>query len=285
MVGEKNTQEENILIFKELDMFTGGLRKGCLYIIGGRASMGKTAFVINIALNALRQNKNVAFFTLEMQEEEIIIRIIAQEEKISLTKIIQNNLKAEIYSILDSNKDYQKLMPFIKDNWDLDIQSIFSYSKQLKDQNKLNLIIVENLQSLQNKSKIEMSEIIYELKKMSKYFQVPIIVTSHIFLDVDKRKNKRPCASDLFDHSEKKLMGCIEREADTIMLIYRESFYLRKEEPNYETEREKHNDWAKKMDEVYENAEIIIDKNRHGLLGKINLKFENRFLKFSDLNT
>ena len=253
--------------FYDLDSLTQGFQKSDLIILAGRPSMGKTAFVLNLTENILKQYKlPVVFFSLEMSKEQLIYRLLSNETSISQTRLKLGNLyKEDWYELKKSIQEYSQLPFFIDDQPNLTTLNIRSRIKKiLFEQNKIGLIVIDYLQLLlSSKSKSEnrvqeISQITRTLKNIAKEFQIPIIALSQLSRNVESRVNKRPVLSDLRES------GSIEQDADLVLMLYRENYY---------------NPTIKK-NETITPAELIIAKHRNGPLGMVNLLFQNDPTKF-----
>ena len=253
--------------FYDLDSLTQGFQKSDLIILAGRPSMGKTAFVLNLTENILKQYKlPIIFFSLEMSKEQLIYRLLANETGISQTRLKLGNLyKEDWYELKKSIQEYSQFPFFIDDQPNLTTLNIRSRIKKiLFEQNKIGLIIIDYLQLLlSSKSKSEnrvqeISQITRTLKNIAKEFQIPIIALSQLSRNVENRVNKRPVLSDLRES------GSIEQDADLVLMLYRESYY---------------NSTIKKNENITP-AELIIAKHRNGPLGIVDLLFQDDPTKF-----
>lgn len=255
--------------FYDLDSLTQGFQKSDLIILAGRPSMGKTAFVLNITENILKNYKlPVIFFSLEMSKEQLIYRLLSNESGISQTRLKIGNLyKEDWHELKISIQNYSRLPFFIDDQVNLTTQDIRSKIKKiLFEQNKIGLIIIDYLQLLLNsQSKFEnrvqeLSQITRSLKSIAKEFHIPIIALSQLSRNVENRINKRPVLSDLRES------GSIEQDADLVLMLYRENYY---------------NSKIKKAEKTtIMPAELIIAKHRNGPLGTIDLLFQIDPTKF-----
>ena len=253
--------------FYDLDSLTQGFQKSDLIILAGRPSMGKTAFVLNITENILKNYKvPIIFFSLEMSKEQLIYRLLSNETGVSQTRLKLGNLYKEDWNKLkDSIQIYSKLPFFINDQVDVTISDIRSKIKKIVfEQSHIGLIVIDYLQLLLN-SKIkvenrvqELSQITRSLKRIAKEFQTPIIALSQLSRNVENRVNKRPILSDLRES------GSIEQDADLVLMLYRENYY------NSTTE-------------IITPAELIIAKHRNGPLGIIKLSFQIDPTKFFNI--
>ena len=253
--------------FYDLDSLTQGFQKSDLIILAGRPSMGKTAFVLNIAENIIKKYKvPILFLSLEMSKEQLIYRLLANETGIGQTRLKIGNLyKEDWHELKKSIQSYSRLPFFIDDQPNLTTQDIRSKIKQiLFEQNKIGLIIIDYLQLLLNsKSKSEnrvqeLSQITRELKNLAKEFQIPVIALSQLSRNVENRINKRPVLSDLRES------GSIEQDADLVLMLYRENYY---------------NSIVDKNENITA-AELIIAKHRNGPLGTVELSFQTDPTKF-----
>ena len=274
---------------RDFDKKIGGLHKSDLIIIAGRPSMGKTAFATNIASNISKEfennknKKNVLFFSLEMSSEQLATRLLGELSEISSENIRTGNLSKKDFSkILSSSDDLKKLNLFIDDTPALNIASIRTRARRLKRKFGLDLIILDYLQLVNGESKKmndnrvqEISEITRGLKAIAKELDLPVIALSQLSRKVEDREEKRPQLADLRES------GAIEQDADLVVFLYREEYYLARTEPPEGTD--KHEVWTNKMDKVHNIAEAIIAKHRHGPISKVKLHFNPSWTKFSDL--
>jgi replicative DNA helicase len=277
--------------FIDLNKWLGGLNRSDLVILAGRPSMGKTALATNIAFNAAMScMKNtdgggkVAFFSLEMSSEQLVTRILAQECAIPSEKIRRGEIREEDFSkIVTVNKRLTQLPMFIDDTPALTMSSIRTRARKLKRQYGLDLIVVDYLQLIQgssekkNENRVqEISEITRSLKALAKELDIPVLALSQLSRAVEARDDKRPQLADLRES------GSIEQDADVVMFVYREEYYEARREPTPGTD--KHAEWLDKMSKIYNLAEIIVAKQRHGPIGTMRLFFDGRYTKFDDLS-
>ena len=272
---------------KDFDKKIGGLHKSDLIIIAGRPSMGKTAFATNIASNISKEfqtkNKNVLLFSLEMSSEQLATRLIGELAELSSENIRTGNLsKADFNKLLKSSEDLKKLNLFIDDSPALSISSIRTRARRMKRKFGLDLLILDYLQLVNGESRAndnrvqEISDITRGLKAIAKELNIPVIALSQLSRKVEDREEKRPQLSDLRES------GAIEQDADLVVFLYREEYYLARTEPPEGTE--KHEIWTNKMEKVHNVAEAIIAKHRHGPISKVKLHFNPSWTKFSDLS-
>ncbi|MEE2695167.1 MAG: replicative DNA helicase [Pseudomonadota bacterium] len=274
---------------KDFDKKIGGLHKSDLIIIAGRPSMGKTAFATNIASNISKsteekesKKKNVLFFSLEMSSEQLATRLVGELAELSSENIRTGNLsKSDFSKLVKSSENLKNLNLFIDDSPALTISSIRTRARRLKRKNGLDLLILDYLQLVNGESKYnenrvqEISDITRGLKAIAKEFDIPVIALSQLSRKVEDREEKRPQLSDLRES------GAIEQDADLVVFLYREEYYLARTEPQEGTE--KHEIWTSKMEKVHNIAEAIIAKHRHGPISKVKLHFNPSWTKFSDL--
>ena len=272
----------------DFDKKIGGLHKSDLVIIAGRPSMGKTAFATNIAANISKEfevknkNRNVLLFSLEMSSEQLATRLMGELSELSSENIRTGNLsKADFNKLLKSSEDLKKLNLFIDDSPALSISSIRTRARRMKRKFGLDLLILDYLQLVNGESRAndnrvqEISDITRGLKAIAKELNIPVIALSQLSRKVEDREEKRPQLSDLRES------GAIEQDADLVVFLYREEYYLARTEPPEGTE--KHEIWTSKMEKVHNVAEAIIAKHRHGPISKVKLHFNPSWTKFSDL--
>ena len=272
----------------DFDKKIGGLHKSDLIIIAGRPSMGKTAFATNIASNICNgknnDNKtNVLFFSLEMSSEQLATRVISELSQISSEGIRTGNLsKTDFEKIIVASEKLKNLSLFIDDSPALTISSIRTRSRRLKRKFGLDLIIIDYLQLINGESRNsndnrvkEISDITRGLKAIAKELNIPVVALSQLSRKVEEREEKRPQLADLRES------GSIEQDADLVVFLYREEYYLARTEPPEGTE--KHAMWTSKMEKVHNIAEAIVAKHRHGPISRVKLHFNATNTKFSDL--
>ena len=272
----------------DFDKKIGGLHKSDLIIVAGRPSMGKTAFATNIASNICNgknndNNTNVLFFSLEMSSEQLATRVISELSQISSEGIRTGNLsKTDFEKIIVASEQLKNLSLFIDDSPALTISSIRTRSRRLKRKFGLDLIIIDYLQLITGESRNsndnrvkEISDITRGLKAIAKELNIPVVAQSQLSRKVEEREEKRPQLADLRES------GSIEQDADLVVFLYREEYYLARTEPPEGTE--KHAMWTSKMEKVHNIAEAIVAKHRHGPISRVKLHFNATNTKFSDL--
>ena len=272
---------------KDLDDRLGGLHKSDLLIIAGRPSMGKTALATNIAFNASKkiQDDNrqscVAFFSLEMSSEQLSTRILAEQSRIKSNDIRRGRISEDQFDkFLETSKNISELPLYIDETPAISIAALSNRARRIKRIHGLDLVVVDYIQLMRATNTKdgrvqEISEITQGLKAIAKELSVPVVALSQLSRAVEQRDDKKPQLSDLRES------GSIEQDADVVMFVYREAYYLERKEPRPATVE--HAEWQAKMNEVSSLAEIIIGKQRHGPTGNIMLEFEAMFTKFKDI--
>ncbi len=272
---------------RDLDDRLGGLHQSDLIIIAGRPSMGKTSLATNIAFNAAQKiqenssKSSVAFFSLEMSSEQLSTRIISEQAKIGSNDIRRGRISDEQFDrFLETSKNISELPLFIDETPAISIAAMSNRARRIKRLHGLDLIVVDYIQlmkgSFNNKDGRvqEISQITQGLKAIAKELGIPVLALSQLSRQVEQRDDHKPQLADLRES------GSIEQDADVVMFVYREGYYLQRKEPREATVE--HAEWQAKMNEVAHLAEIIIGKQRHGPIGKVTLEFEERFTKFKD---
>ena len=271
---------------RDLDDRLGGLHQSDLIIIAGRPSMGKTALATNIAFNAaskLQENKKkstVAFFSLEMSSEQLSTRILAEQSRIKSNDIRRGKISDEQFDkFIETSKNISELPLYIDETPAISIAALSNRARRIKRIYGLDLIVVDYIQLMRaintKDGRVqEISEITQGLKALAKELAVPVVALSQLSRAVEQRDDKKPQLSDLRES------GSIEQDADVVMFVYREAYYLERKEPRPATVE--HAEWQAKMNEVSNLAEIIIGKQRHGPTGNVLLEFEAMFTKFRD---
>jgi len=272
--------------FVELNRMTSGFGEGDLVIIAARPAMGKTSFVLNIAYNALKENKGVAIFSLEMPAEQLMLRMLSSHCSIPLQNIRTGNMDDEEFSVLTEGVDYfstKKL--FVDDNSLQNIHSIRAKLRKLKSLHpELSLVVIDYLQLMVSDTKerhVAVAEISRGLKMLARELKIPILALSQLNRGLESRPDKRPMMSDLRES------GAIEQDADIIMFVYRDDVYRIREakqklkEAQNEGKKAEINEADLKEKDI-ENAEIIIGKQRNGPTGVIHLQFNKKYTRFED---
>ena len=271
----------------DLDDRLGGLHKSDLIIIAGRPSMGKTALATNIAFHAAKniqeniKKSTIAFFSLEMSSEQLSTRILAEQSRIKSNDIRRGKISEEEFDkFIETSKNIAELPLYIDETPAISVAALSNRARRIKRLYGLELIVVDYIQLMRasnfREGRVqEISEITQGLKALAKELSVPVVALSQLSRAVEQRDDKKPLLSDLRES------GSIEQDADVVMFVYRESYYLRAKEPRPATVE--HAEWQAKMNEVSHLAELIIGKQRHGPTGNITLEFEEMFTKFKDI--
>jgi len=283
----------------------GGLHRSDLIILAGRPGMGKTSLATNIAFNAAQRlvrdredgiadeksvGAAVAFFSLEMSADQLATRILSEQSGISSENLRMGKIsQADFRNLARAAAELENLPLYIDDTPGLTIAAMRTRARRLKRQRGIGLIVVDYLQLLQGSSRTsdgnrvqEISEISRGLKTLAKELHVPVIALSQLSRAVEQREDKRPQLSDLRES------GSIEQDADIVLFVFREEYYVQSREPKRPMEGddakifEAHDQWARDMERVFGLSELIIAKQRHGATGKVKLRFESKITKFSD---
>lgn len=255
--------------FKDLDRLTSGLQPSDLILIAARPSMGKTAFVLNIAQHiGIAEKKAVAFFSLEMSKEQLVQRMLCAESAIDSQRLRIGELEAKDWTKLVSGADRLSAAPiFIDDTAGITVMEMRSKARRLKIEYDLQLIIIDYLQLMQGSGKgkggenrqQEISEISRSLKALAREINVPVIALSQLSRSVESRQVKKPMLSDLRES------GSLEQDADIVAFLYRDDYY------NPDSDKKN-------------ITEVIIAKHRNGPVDTVQLFFHKQFTKFSDLS-
>jgi replicative DNA helicase len=292
--------------FRDLDKKLGGLHPSDLIVLAGRPSMGKTALATNVAFNATKKYKPlhtsdgrktaedgavVGFFSLEMSAEQLATRILAEASGTSSDRIRRGEVSREDFDqFVAASEHLQRLPLFVDDTPALTISGLRTRARRLMRQHGLGLIVVDYLQLLRPSNQAraqenrvqEISEITRGLKTLAKELNVPVLALSQLSRAVEQREDKRPLLSDLRES------GSIEQDADVVMFIFREEYYLSRLQPTkladeadekYQGRIQK---WQDNCEEVYGITEVIVAKQRHGPIGTIKLRFTAETTKFED---
>ena len=250
--------------FLDLDRLTSGFQPSDLILVAARPSMGKTAFTLNIATNAaIRSQKTVAFFSLEMSKEQLALRMFSAEGQVDSQRLRVGDLKDEEWQKLISAADRLTKAPlWIDDTPGITVMELRSKARRLKAEHGLDLIVIDYLQLMQGRGRgsgdnrqQEISEISRSLKALARELKVPVIALSQLSRSVESRQIKRPMLSDLRES------GSLEQDADIVMFLYREDYYEK------ETDRQN-------------ITEVIVAKHRNGPVDTVSLFFQKEFTKF-----
>jgi replicative DNA helicase len=282
----------------DLESKMGGLQKSDLVIVAGRPGMGKTALATNMAYHAAKNwigdvqpdgtiatvnGARVGFFSLEMSAEQLATRILSEQTGISSSTIRRGQITdAEFDQLKDKTVEIQHMPLWIDETGGLTVAQLAARARRLKRQKGLDLLVIDYIQLLSGSSRRaqegrvqEVTEITTNLKALAKELNVPVIALSQLSRQVENRDDKRPQLSDLRES------GSIEQDADVVMFVFREEYYLSNKEPRPGTEE--HLKWQTEMAAVHGKAEIIIGKQRHGPTGTVNVQFDAAVTRFDNL--
>ena len=282
----------------DLDRLMGGLQPSDVVILAGRPGMGKTSLATNIAFNIAKAWKGetqadgttktvdggiVGFFSLEMSSEQLATRIIAEQSGVPSSDIRRGRITEDQFShVVAAAREMNRMPLYVDQTGGLAIGQLAARARRLKRQRGLDLLIVDYIQLLQGSSRRgsenrvqEVTEITTQLKSLAKELNVPVLALSQLSRQVENRDDKRPQLSDLRES------GSIEQDADVVLFVYREEYYLKNKEPKPGTVE--YEQWQDEMTQVHGIAEVIIGKQRHGPTGTVRLLFEDRLTRFSNL--
>jgi replicative DNA helicase len=280
--------------FTDLDALLGGLHPSDLLIVAGRPGMGKTSLATNMAFHASRiwakdkadqveapRGAPVLLFSLEMAASQLSARILSEQTEIEMRKIRTGRFTdGEWDRFVQTAQVLGDLPLYIDDTGGISIAQIAARSRRLKREKNIGLIVIDYLQLIESSRRAEnrvqeISEVTKGLKALAKELNIPVVALSQLSRGVDNRDDKRPVLSDLRES------GSIEQDADVVMFIYREEYYLKSREPDIGTSE--HSSWMEKMERAHNRAEVMVEKHRHGPTNKIELFFDERFTRFSNL--
>ncbi len=289
---------------RDLDEHLGGFHRSDLLILAGRPSMGKTSLATNIAFNAAKAYRYelqedgsrktvdgavVGFFSLEMSSEQLATRILAERSGISSTHIRQGSISKDDYErLVEAVAELENLPLYIDDTGGLSIGELTARARRLARSPGLDMIVIDYLQlittpgSTSGTNRVqEVTQITTALKALAKELNIPVLALSQLSRAVEQRDDKRPQLSDLRES------GSIEQDADIVMFVYRDEYYLSRTEPPADPSdagsNEKWKQWRERMDRAYGIAEVIISKQRHGPIGTVKLAFDARLTRFGNL--
>ena len=282
----------------DMDRLMGGLQASDLLILAGRPGMGKTALATNLAYNIAKAWRGeqqadgviktvdggiVGFFSLEMSSEQLATRIISEQAGVSSSEIRRGAIHEDQFDrIVEAAQEMQRIPLWIDQTGGISIAQLAARARRLKRQRGLDLLIIDYIQLIQGSTRRssenrvqEITEITTKLKALAKELNVPILALSQLSRQVESREDKHPQLSDLRES------GSIEQDADVVLFIYREEYYLKNRKPKEGTED--FYKWAAEMEQAHGRAEVIIGKQRHGPTGTIELQFEDELTRFSSL--
>ncbi len=280
--------------FIEIDRLLGGAQPSDLLILGGRPGSGKTSLATNMAFHAARQyvrdveagaefpsGAPVLFFSLEMAAQQLSARILSEQTEIEMWKIRNGRLSdSEWEKFVLTMQELSTLPLYIDDAGGISIAQIAARARRMKREKNIGLIVIDYIQlvaasrNYENRVQ-EITEVTKGLKNLAKELDIPILALSQLSRGVDARDDKRPVLSDLRES------GSIEQDADVVMFVYREEYYLATREPEAGTPE--HAKWVEKLERVTNRAEVLVEKHRHGATRSIDLMFEGQYTRFSNL--
>ena len=275
----------------DLDEKLGGLHKSDLVILAGRPGMGKTALATNIAYHAAQnllsreEKSSIAFFSLEMSSEQLSTRILSEQARIKSDDIRRGKVtESEINRYIETSRNIYNLPLYIDETPAITISTLSNRARRIKRLFGLSLIVVDYIQLMRAPNSNnrgdnrvqEVSEITQGLKALAKELKVPVLALSQLSRAVESRDDKKPQLSDLRES------GSIEQDADVVMFVYREAYYLENKQPKLGSIE--HAEWQSKMNDVNGLADIILGKQRHGPTGTVKVEFEGIYTKFKDLS-
>ena len=291
---------------RDLDKKTGGLHPSDLVILAGRPGMGKSALATKIAFGAAgalvreaqaedpgrKPRGSVAIFSLEMSAEQLATRLLAEEARVSADRIRRGEIgQRDFDRFVEVTRELARLPLHIDDTPALTLSAMRTRCRRLKRTEGLSLVVVDYLQLMRpsvgtkpESRVLEISQITQGLKAIAKEMAVPVLALSQLSRAVESREDKRPQLSDLRES------GTIEQDADMVMFIYRDEYYLQQRAPKqmaFDSEEKFQNaldKWQRDMETVHNKAEVLIEKQRHGPTGKIDLLFEGEFTRYADLD-
>ncbi|MSP83056.1 MAG: replicative DNA helicase [Alphaproteobacteria bacterium] len=294
----------------DLDNLLGGFHPSDLIIIAGRPGMGKSSLATNIAFNAARAYRTetgddgrpqtadgavIGFFSLEMSAEQLAARMLSEESQVSSDHLRRGQLRPEEWeNLVAASQSLSRVPFFIDDTPALSVAALRTRARRLKRVHNMSLIVVDYLQLVRpsgtrnNDGRVqEVAEITQGLKAMAKELDVPVIALSQLSRAVESREDKRPQLSDLRES------GTIEQDADLVLFIYREDYYLERaapqpkpgEDESTTLHQDRYHKWQQRLEQVKGTTEILVAKNRHGPTGGVKLHFESRTTRFGNLET
>jgi replicative DNA helicase len=291
---------------RDLDKKTGGLHPSDLIVLAGRPGMGKTALATKIAFGAARAlaeearhtdaqaapKSSVLIFSLEMSAEQLATRILSEEARISSDAIRRGSIgQREFDKFVRVSRELANIPLYIDDTPAITLSAMRTRCRRQQRTKGLALIVVDYLQLMRpaagsrpENRVLEISQITQGLKAIAKELSVPVLALSQLSRSVESREDKRPLLSDLRES------GSIEQDADVVMFVYRDEYYLQQRAPkriSFDTDDKFHaalEKWQRDMEQVHNRAELLIEKQRHGPTGKIDLFFESEFTRFGDLD-
>ena len=282
--------------FTDVDSLLGGLQPSDLIILAGRPGMGKSSLATNMAFHSARayvqdmeagadvpRGAPVLLFSLEMAAQQLSARILSEQTEIDMWKIRNGKFSEQEWEkFVLAMQDLSTLPLYIDDTGGISMAQIAARARRMKREKNIGCIMIDHIQLVAGSGRPEnrvqeITEISKGLKVLAKDLDVPVIALSQLSRGVDARDDKRPVLSDLRES------GSIEQDADVVMFVYREEYYLKSREPDPSTPD--HAKWLEKCERAHRRAEVLVEKHRHGATNKIDLFFDDRFTRFSNLAT
>ena len=277
----------------DLDAKLGGFQNSDLIILGGRPAMGKTALCTTIAFNIAREKSDadgvmqpgghVHMFSMEMSAQQLAMRLISEQSEISSDLLRRGQInEAEMRRAIDRAKAVAAASMTVDETGGISMSTLAAKARRTKRKKNTKLIVIDYLQLMSGAGKgndnrvQEITKLTMGLKALAKELDVPIVALSQLSRKVEERADKRPQLSDLRES------GSIEQDADVVMFVYRDEYYVEREKPD-EFETAKYADWQTRMERSYGKAEVIVGKQRHGSVGTVMLSFQSRFTRFANL--
>ena len=280
--------------FSDLDSLLGGLQASDLIIVAGRPGMGKTSLATNMAFHVARayaqdvesgtevpRGAPVLMFSLEMAAQQLSARILSEQTEIEMWKIRNGRFsESEWEKFVLTMQELSTLPLYIDDTGGISIAQIAARARRMKREKNIGAVVIDHIQLVAPSHRVEnrvqeITEISKGLKVLAKELDVPVIALSQLSRGVDARDDKRPVLSDLRES------GSIEQDADVVMFVYREEYYLKSREPD--PAMPEHAKWAEKCERAFRRAEVLVEKHRHGATNRVELFFDDRFTRFSNL--
>lgn len=266
----------------DLDAKIGGLGNSDLIVLAGRPAMGKTALAMTMSKAAARSGKHVLFFSQEMSAEQIAMRMISEHSALNGERLRRGQFSDnEFRMAYEAAQELGKLPIVFEEAGAISASQVALHARRAALQKRLDLIVIDYLQLMGSDGRVEnrtqeLTKTTMALKALAKSLDVPILLLSQLSRDVEKRADKKPQLSDLRES------GSIEQDADLVLFVFRDDYYLSQQEPS-ESDLEAYTAWQKRMHESAGVAEVIAAKNRHGSTGIIKLAFDGERTSFADL--
>jgi replicative DNA helicase len=275
--------------FKKLNEMIKGFKNGDLIIVAARPGMGKTTLCLNFMSQVLKSGAGVVFFSLEMPAEQIMMRILSSKTSIPLQDIMTGKIDDEAMARLsDACGEFSEYKLFVHDSGYVNIHQVRTQMRKLKAMHpEISLCVIDYIGLMMSTNNfadrhIQIAEISRGLKLLARELDMPIIALSQLNRSLESRANKRPMLSDLRES------GAIEQDADIILFVYRDEFYLEQEEKEKEKRASAEGKEYKSthvFNKLQEKAEIIVGKNRNGETGSVDVLFQKQHSRFEDITS